>query len=203
MPRATETDGSALDNDFAASAALPARGPGLPYLSGMSETPSPYEPFPAGNDEQRQFAKPPAPGTITAAAACYLVATVVAVVSAILTLSLKDDIADSLRNTNTGNLTDTQIDQAAQIAVIIAMVVSLIFALVYLWLALKLRAGRNWARITLTVLTVLQLLSLLTNRAGGTSWISYLSIAAAVVGLVLAYLPQSSEYINSVKRSRA
>lgn len=174
--------------------------PRLPYISRMSE--SPYEPFPAGNEQQHLTEKPAPPTTITASVACYLVATVIAVVQAVLTLGSKQDIADSLRSTNTAGLSSTQIDQAAQVAVVVAVVVALIFAAIYLWLALKLRAGRNWARITLTVLTILQLISLFTNRSSS-SWIGYISILAAVAGLVLAYLSPSSEYINRVKAARA
>jgi hypothetical protein len=80
------------------------------------------------------------------------------------------------------------------------VVIALLFALVYLWLAFKLRAGRNWARITLTVLTALQVISL---TAGQGTIIGYLSVLVAVVGLVSAYLGASNQYINAVKQSRS
>ncbi|WP_345033378.1 hypothetical protein [Kutzneria kofuensis] len=43
--------------------------------------------------------------------------------------------------------------------------VAIVFAALYLWLAFKLKAGRNWARVTLAVLTVLHLVTLFLQGA--------------------------------------
>jgi ABC-type uncharacterized transport system permease subunit len=166
----------------------------------MTDSPGPYESYPAGGADAPAPSKPAVPTTITTSFYCYLASTVVSVVSALLLLGSKDTIADRLRSSNTSGLTENQINQAAQIGLVIAVVVALLFALIYLWLAFKLRAGRNWARITLTVLTALQVISLATGQ--GTA-VGYVSVLVAVIGLVFAFLGQSNEYINAVKRSRS
>lgn len=166
----------------------------------MTDSPGPYEAYPTSGPEPSSPGGPAAPTTITGAFYCYLLSTVISIVSGLLLLGNKDEIANQLRGSNTSGLTEQQIDQAAQIALIVAVVIALLFALIYLWLAFKLRAGRNWARITLTVLTVLQVISL---AAGQSSVIGYLSALVAVIGLVFAYLGASNEYIAAVKRSRS
>ncbi|GAB2997828.1 hypothetical protein LWP59_19575 [Amycolatopsis acidiphila] len=167
----------------------------------MTDSPGPYEAYPSGPGDVSQPSKPPVPTTINVAFYCYVVSTVIGIVSALLLLGTKDQIADQLRRANTSGLTEDQIQSAAQVALIVAVVIALLFALVYLWLAFKLRAGRNWARITLTVLTVLQVVSLAAGRGG--TIVGYLSLLLAVVGLVFAYLGTSNQYINTVKQSRS
>lgn len=167
----------------------------------MTDSPGPYEAYPTGSGDDTPASKPPVPSTITVAFYCYVVSTVIGIVSALLLLGSKNDIADQLRKTNTAGLSEDQIQSAAQVALVVAVVIALLFALVYLWLAFKLRAGRNWARITLTVLTALQVVSLATGRGG--TVIGYLALLLAVIGLVFAWLGQSNEYINTVKRSRS
>ncbi len=50
-----------------------------------------------------------------------------------------------------------------------AIVLSLMFAGLYVLFAFKLRVGRNWARIVLTIVAALALLSLLLGGAGSRS----------------------------------
>jgi hypothetical protein len=166
----------------------------------MTDSPGPYEHYPSSGADESSPARPAAPTTITTAFYCYLVSTVISVVSGLLLLGDKEEIANRLRQANTSGLTADQIDKAAQVGQIVAVVIALLFALVYLWLAFKLRAGRNWARITLTVLTVLQVLSL---TAGQGTIIGYLSVLIAVIGLVFAYLGTSNQYFKAVKQSRS
>ncbi|GHF33136.1 uncharacterized protein (DUF983 family) [Amycolatopsis bartoniae] len=171
----------------------------------MTDSPGPYEPFPAGGADTPSSSSPTAatapPNSINVAFWCFLVATVISVVSGVLALTAKSTVADQLRKNNTSGLTEDQINTAAQAAVIVAAVIAVVIGLIFLWLSFKLRAGRNWARITLTVLTVLQVVSLVAGQ--GASILGYVSVLAAVVGLVFAYLGSSNEYINAVKQSRS
>ncbi|WP_236792590.1 hypothetical protein [Amycolatopsis sp. GM8] len=167
----------------------------------MTDSPGPYEAYPSGgNDTSSAPAKPPVPQTITVAFYCYLLSTVVGIVSALLSLGNKDQIADALRRSNTSNLTESQIQDAASVALVVAVVIAALIALIYLWLAFKLRAGRNWARIVLTVITALQVISLATGRTNDV--VGYIALVIAVIGLVFAWLGASNEYIQAVKRSR-
>ncbi|SFI69318.1 hypothetical protein SAMN05421835_101472 [Amycolatopsis sacchari] len=166
----------------------------------MTESPGPYEAYPSGGESTAPPARPQPPSSINIAFCAFLLSTVISLVSALLLLGSKDEVADQLRRNNTARLTEDQISTTAQITVTAFVVIAIVIALIYLWLAFKLRAGRNWARITLTVFTVLQVISL---TAGHGTIVGYLSVLAAAVGLVFSYIGGSNEYINTVKGSRA
>ena len=78
-------------------------------------------------------------------------------------------------------------------------VVFTIIAALYALFAFKLRAGRNWARIVLTIIAVLDLLGLISRNGNP---IGYVGALAAIVGCVLSYLPNSGAYFAAVKASR-
>ncbi|MEV4599855.1 hypothetical protein AB0K15_20955 [Amycolatopsis sp. NPDC049253] len=139
-----------------------------------------------------------APGTVLGAFWLYLVSTVVAIVGVVVLVTNKQTIVDAIGNADRGRLTDAQIRQAANVGLWVAVAIAVVIALIYLWLAFKLKAGRNWARITLAILTLLQIASLVAGR-GGTA-LGYLSAAAAVVALVLAFLPPSNAYLSAARR---
>lgn len=141
------------------------------------------------------------PTEIMAAFWCYIVAAVVTVVGGLLVLGSRQQIMDAVRNAGTGsNLTSQQLDDAANFAIGFAVVLSLVFAGLYVLFAFKLRAGRNWARIVLTVIAALELLSLLTSNGGGSA-LRYIGDLAAIVGAVLSYLPNSNAFFAAVKRN--
>ena len=142
------------------------------------------------------------PVTITVALAGYLVSTLSALVSAIVLGGYHDQIVDTLRTADarSGNrLTGAQLDHAATVLQAAGITVLLVIAAVYLLLAFRLRAGRNWARIVLTVITLFQIVSLIVARG---TVLSYVSAAIAVIALVSAYLPASNDYIRQVKQAR-
>ncbi|WIX75046.1 hypothetical protein QRX50_26220 [Amycolatopsis carbonis] len=139
-----------------------------------------------------------APSTVLGAFWLYLVSTVVAIAGAVVLVADKQTIVDAIRTAGRGQLTDPQIQQAANVGLWVAVAVAVVIALIYLWLAFKLKAGRNWARITLTILTLLQIVSLVAGRGG--TVLGYLSAGAAVVALVLAFLPPSNAYLSASRR---
>ncbi|MEV6896619.1 hypothetical protein [Amycolatopsis sp. NPDC051372] len=143
--------------------------------------------------------RPAVPNTITVAFWAFVASTVIGIVAALLLFGQKDDLVDAARRTNP-NLDQAQLDQAANIALVVAVVIAVLIALLYLLFAVKLRAGRNWARIVLTVLTALQVLSLITGNGG--TWLSYLSALAAVIGVVFSFVGDSNTYIAAGKQVR-
>ncbi|MET0864388.1 MAG: hypothetical protein ABWZ98_08620, partial [Nakamurella sp.] len=95
---------------------------------------------------------------------------------------------------------------------IVSVVAFLIFAAVYLLFAFKMRAGRNWARIVLTVFGGLTLLSAVTRTANtvtvgnqsyttnsGPGWVT---AVLALVGIILMYVGQSNQYFADAKARR-
>ena len=125
----------------------------------------------------------------------YLVSTISALVGAGLLLGYRDELAGALRTANT-RLTEDQIQHSATIGQAFGIAVLVVLALLYLFLSFKLKAGRNWARIVLTIVTLLQVASLVATS--GTP-VNYVSTAISVLALVLSYLPPSNAYVAQVK----
>lgn len=147
------------------------------------------------------------PGTIVASFWCWLVSALLWVVGGVLILSARQSLVDSLRRSNSNGtvahpLTEAQIQQAANISVTAVIIVAVIIAALYALFAAKLRAGRNWARVVLTIIAVLALIYLVTRGFTSTSLISYVGAILSVVAAVLSYLPASNAYIAAVKHSR-
>jgi hypothetical protein len=137
------------------------------------------------------------PSTIIAAFFGFLASTVSAIAGGLLILSSRAEIAATLRNANP-TMSPEQVDRATLLAQAIPVAIAAVIALVYLWLSFKLKAGRNWARVILTVFTLLQAASLLTTQP---SWAGYLSCGVAVVATVLSYLPPSNRHIAGARRA--
>jgi hypothetical protein len=142
------------------------------------------------------------PGTIIGAFFGFLVSTVAALAAGGILLGARQELADALRTSNQTSatpMTEEQIRNAAFLGQALAVGVAVLVALFYLWLAFKLKAGRNWARVVLTLVTLLQVASQFVTQ--GNSAVSYASCAIAVVALVLSYLPPSNAYIAAVKQA--
>jgi hypothetical protein len=160
---------------------------------------SPNYPQSSASASLGQAPAPPRPGTIEGAFWAFIAAPVIGLIGGLLIFADRDKIAATMRDTNrqrNGTLTDAQIDQAVNVTMITAVVIAVIIAGLYLLFAFKLRAGRNWARIVLTVLAALQLLSVLTGQStiGG-----YVAVLAAVVGVVLSFTGPSNAYLAAGK----
>jgi hypothetical protein len=170
-------------------------------MTNPAEENNPYS-YPAPPIDQEQQPAPRPPNEVLGAFWGYVVAAVVTLVTGVLILGQKQQIADSMRAANKqgGSLTDAQIDQVATIGVTAAVVVAVIFAGLYLLFAFKLKNGRNWARVVLTIIAVIALLSLLLGGVG--SVIGYIGELAAVIAAVLSYLPASNAYFAASKASR-
>jgi FtsH-binding integral membrane protein len=125
------------------------------------------------------------------------VSTVSAIAGGLLVLTSRAEIEAVLRQSDP-QVAQEQLDRLTLLAQAIPVAIALVIAIVYLWLSFKLKAGRNWARVTLTVFTLLQAASLLTT---GPSWAGYLSCGVAVVATVLSYLPPSNRFVAGVRRA--
>lgn len=143
------------------------------------------------------------PTTIIAAFFGFLASTVTALVTGGILLGSRPELTEALREsarTSGTPMTEEQLQRSVTLAQAVAIGVVALVALIYLWLSFKLKAGRNWARVVLTVVTLLQAASLFATE--GNTTIGYASCAVAVVALVLSYLPPSNAYIAHVKQSR-
>jgi hypothetical protein len=143
--------------------------------------------------------KPQPPGTINASFWLYIAGTVVGIIGTIFVASDKQRIIDSIQKSN-HQLSGSQLNTAANVALVLAVVFAVVWTVLYLLFAVKLRAGRNWARIVLTILFVLNVLSLVANQ--GTQGVEYIGTVLLAAATVLAYLPASNAYFASCKTPR-
>ncbi len=142
------------------------------------------------------------PTTIITSFFGFLASTVTSLVALVLLAGSRQQFVDALRQSNQdtgGSMTEEQINGAATVGLAVAISITLAVALVHLWLAFKLKAGRNWARVVLTLITLFQLASLFATQ--GNTAVGYASCAIAVVAVVLSYLPASNAYVADVKRA--
>lgn len=139
------------------------------------------------------------PGTMVAAFFGYLVSTVSALVGAGLLLGYRDELAAALRTAGT-HLTEDEVQRSATVGQAFGVTVLVVLAVLYLFLSFKLKAGRNWARIALTIVTLLQVASLVATS--GTD-VNYVSTGISVIALILSYLPASNAYVTQVKHGRS
>lgn len=196
----------------------PAQGgyPGPPpgYQSGQGAYPS-YPGGPAGYPGYPGGAEPvPAPArpvTVTAAFWCWILVIVSSAVGAALLINSPvwtQVLQQAQRDAN------TTIDVSSLVRVVRGFAIAgfVVFAGLYLLFSFKMRAGRNWARITLTVLGALNLLSALTPTTGsvtygdqtyhantGANWVTAVLIVAAIV---LMWLGKSNEFFARSKALR-
>jgi hypothetical protein len=170
----------------------PEYGSGLPnYPSAPSANEMGY-----GQTPQQPASAPPREVTISFW--CYVVAAAIVLIGGLFTIGLRQSALDTLRANNTAHLTESQLQATATVGIAIAVVI----AGLYLLFAFKLKSGRNWARIVLTVVAAINLLSLVSVARQGGSPISYIGALAAIAGCVLSYLPNSMAYFAAVKASR-
>lgn len=172
--------------------------------------PQQYPSSPAAN-YQGQPAQPAAPGSVKGAFAIYLVAALLALAG--IVLSLTSNIwaeAIAANPTSTSGVSAQTLVNTAKTIVVVAGV---LFLALYLLFAFKMRAGRNWARIVLTVLSALSILSATSAsssvtinnnvyRSSSTQASGWIGAALGVLAIVLMFLPASNAYFAASKAAR-
>lgn len=165
-----------------------------------------YEPMPAAPpvNEQAAGAAPPAPGAVENAFKLWMGIIAISVINAIVTfIAGADAFEDAMRQSGQG-LTADQIEQAASTAFAISVVITVALIVLYVLFTFKMRAGRNWARITLTVLGGISLLFTVigSTQASGLNLVISLISAALVIGAIyFMFRPEANEYYNAAKRT--
>ncbi|MBB5954727.1 hypothetical protein FHS29_001297 [Saccharothrix tamanrassetensis] len=140
----------------------------------------------------------PVPKEVQASFWIWIAGAVLSVVGALLALTQREEIARALRDSpQSGQLSPAEFDAAVTFSLLFAVAIGVVFAGLYVLFAFKARAGRNWARVVLTVLTALGLLSLLF----GPSLFGVVTSLLSVVAVVLLYMPNSKAYFDAVKRA--
>jgi hypothetical protein len=168
----------------------------------MSYEPYPgggYQPFPGGPDgglPERQEAPP----SVLSAVRLMYVGAVLSGAAAIIGLTAVGSVRTTLRNQISPALSTSQINLAVNVFIVGVVVVGLIGIGLWLWMAVKSKAGRNWARITGSVFFAINTLLLLVSatRPGATAS-RIVNILGWVVGLgavILLWQRSSSDYFK-------
>jgi F0F1-type ATP synthase assembly protein I len=136
-----------------------------------------------------------APQPVRLAAIGVFVLALLNLVGIAVAVGSRSRIVDQLHKSST-QLTDSQLNTAATISIAFSVVISVLFAVLLVWLGVKTLAGRNWARVTVTVLLVLGLLSGLYSlvRSGGpvALVLDLITLVVSVAVLVLLWGPAAA-----------
>lgn len=126
-----------------------------------------------------------APNEVQTAYKLYIANIVIGVISVILTFFLLPSLigAQLAKQGNTSGLSEDQLQSAAQIGGIAALVFGLILLALYLFFVFKMRAGRNWARIVLAVLSAISIISTLIG-IGSIGMLFGLGVLGALSGIL-------------------
>ncbi|RAS67305.1 hypothetical protein C8D87_103644 [Lentzea atacamensis] len=164
-----------------------------PYGPGDQESQIPAPP-PLSESELRGGAEPSgtAPREVQLSFWLWIVGAALSVIGALFAFTQRDRLLEEARNRpDAGGLSEAELDTLVTIGLVVGVVIALLFAGLYVLFAFKARAGRNWARIVLAVLTALGVLALV---IGGISIAAVLSTVVAIVAVVLLFLPASNQY---------
>lgn len=127
----------------------------------------------------------------------WLAGAILLVVSSVLVLAQRDMALEEARKAApTPGVTPEQLESAVTAVLVFLVVVGVVFAALMVFFAFKARAGRNWARITLTVLGAFVLL----YHLFGFSLLGLVIVLVVAAAVVTMYLPASKAYFDSAKR---
>jgi hypothetical protein len=129
----------------------------------------------------------------------WVASAVLSLVLAVLTPQQKSDIINALNNAKPAGIAPNQYEQYANTLITVSIVTLVLFAALYVFFAYKVRAGRNWARMTLTVLMVL---GVAYDAYTGTLLSSGIGLLISAVGVILVYFPSASAYFAANRRLR-
>jgi hypothetical protein len=110
-----------------------------------------YQPYPGGA-QIPEVRRPTAPPSLQKAVRFMYTGSALSIIGIAVNITAAHATARSILTHDHKSLTATQISQAADGVRVVYVIVGLIAAVVWLWLARSSLAGRNWARITGTVL---------------------------------------------------
>jgi hypothetical protein len=174
--------------------------------------------YPAGGYPGTAGPAPVPPTTVNAAFALWMLILVVTIVSGVLlfTGGYYDAIQSEIDNSNLSGIESSLAVSAGKTVLVVGAVLGLAISLfVYLFFGLKMRAGRNWARIVVTVLGGLSVLSGVAGnslttmadvnvaRPEGTVILGWLSVVLAAAAIIAMYVPASNTYFRESKLYRS
>lgn len=153
--------------------------------------------MPSGEPEPTASLRPPT--LVQIAFWIWIAAAVLALVRVVLVLQQKNLVINQLRASPPKGLAPSQYSQYAQELIDVQVLLFVLAAIFFVFFAYKVRGGRNWARLTITVITVLGVIS---TAYAGLNPQTAISLVISVVPVVLVNLPQSMAYFAARKRQK-
>lgn len=161
----------------------------------------------SGPAQQQPYGQPPAepPKSILTAVKLMYVGAGLAVLSLVLALVLRDDVReDTIDQLVDGGTSPADAESMADSLVAFSIVSAVIIIVLWLWMASANRKGKQWARVTATVLGGLNilftLLSLFSGGGGLNLLVSVITLVLAGYILWLLYRPESTTYYQASSR---
>ena len=142
-----------------------------------------YQPYPGGTQMPEPSTRPPVPQSITRAVQLMYAGAVASLIGIVIALTTLSSIKSQIISKNP-SLTTTQVNNAEHVAIGILIASGLIGAALWLWMAQSCKAGKNWARITSTVLFAIETINVLAGAAAVTSGGGATRIYSIVVWLI-------------------
>lgn len=108
--------------------------------------------------------------------------------------AVRAELGQAVRDSDPSASSD-RVEQVVDLSVLVIVVGGLLFGVVGGLLALRLRAGRRWARLALTIVAVL-VVAYGVLVFGATGWLVLGYLAVVVVAAVLMYLRGSTRWLT-------
>ncbi|RLK60659.1 hypothetical protein [Actinokineospora cianjurensis] len=162
--------------------------------SGPDPQNNPYQPLPSAPPVDAGYGQPVArPASVENSFKLWVLNALLGVVGFILTLLLGVDALreNAAREIAKQNTTGVDVDTVVTAGLVFAGVLAVGFFALYLLFAFKMRAGRNWARMTLAILgtigILLSVLGLLTETAAPVDMVINV-IQVLIVGTAIYFM---------------
>lgn len=160
----------------------------------MSNQPMFPEPMPPIGGSEQPAAPPPVPKEVNISFAVWVLSTILSSVLQIIDVNV---FVETFQKQMANQSPDAQLSTGTLKGVYIFAVIAV--GLVMLLFAWKMRSGRNWARILLTVLAVSSLL-LQASSVGMSSVLGLVGVVITATGLVFMYVPASNAYFAAIRQ---
>jgi hypothetical protein len=157
--------------------------------------PEPMPPI-GGTGNTGKPAKPPVPKEVNISFAVWVLSMVL---SSVLQIVDADVFVDTYQRQLANQSPEAQLSAGTLKGVYLFAVIAV--GLVMLLFAWKMRQGRNWARILLTVLAVTSLL-VQASSVGVSSMLALIGVVITATGLVFMYVPAANAYFAHFRQQR-
>ena len=108
--------------------------------------------------------------------------------------AVRAELGQAVRDSDS-SATSERVEQVVDLSVLVIVVGGALFGAVGALLALRLRAGRRWARLALTIVAVL-VVAYGVLVFGATGWLVLAYLALVVVAAVFMYLPGGARWLT-------